>query len=167
MSFFIIPSGESYCNDRHKVFRESKNIYERMVFYYGNYKNRAASCWQGSHRKSGDQAESPKVNLLTDIQAKLQAGKDAGYAQWAKVFNLKQKAPFLTDLLESSGEIRLTAEEHAAFTQYLHLVRQRDDMERKQIYFRGYTGAVAYLRKIIRWRCRKVMEALVKKFKTT
>ena len=38
------------------------------------------------------QAEPPKVNLLVDIQAKLQAGKGAGYARWAKVFNLKQMA---------------------------------------------------------------------------
>ncbi|MBR9938022.1 hypothetical protein KE513_11005 [Oscillospiraceae bacterium Marseille-Q3528] len=42
----------------------------------------------------------------------------------------------------------MTAKEHAAFTQYLHLVRQRDDMERQQIYFRGHTDAVAYLKKI-------------------
>lgn len=115
-------------------------------------------------KRSGRVAEGQSAD---GHSGKIAGRKDAGYAQWAKVFNLKQKAPFLTDLLESSGEIRLTAEEHAAFTQYLHLVRQRDDMERKQIYFRGYTGAVAYLRKIIRWRCRKVMEALVKKFKTT
>ena len=65
-----------------------------------------------------------------------------------KISDLKQKAPFPSDLLDGSGEIRLTAEEHAAFTQYLHLVRQRDDMERQQIYFRGQTDAVAYLRKI-------------------
>ena len=32
------------------------------------------------------------VNLLVDIQAKLQAGKGAGYERWAKVFNLKQMA---------------------------------------------------------------------------
>ena len=31
----------------------------------------------------------PKVNLLVDIQAKFQAGKGAGYARWAKTFNLK------------------------------------------------------------------------------
>ena len=65
-----------------------------------------------------------------------------------KISDLKQKALFLSDLLDGSGEIRLTAEEHVAFTQYLHLVRQRDDMERQQIYFRGHTDAVAYLRKI-------------------
>ena len=29
MFFFIIPSGESYCNDRSKEFSETKNIYER------------------------------------------------------------------------------------------------------------------------------------------
>lgn len=42
----------------------------------------------------------------------------------------------------------MTDKEHAAFTQYLHLVRQRDDMERQQIYFRGHTDVVAYLRRI-------------------
>ena len=65
-----------------------------------------------------------------------------------KISDLKQQAPFLTDLLQSSGEIRLSAEEHAAFTEYLHLVRQRDNMERQQIYFRGHTDAVSYLKKI-------------------
>ena len=44
-------------------------------------------------KKTVTQAEPPKVNLLVDIQAKLQAGKGAGYARWAKVFNLKQMAP--------------------------------------------------------------------------
>ena len=43
-------------------------------------------------RKPVKQADPPKVNLLVDIQAKLQAGKGAGYARWAKVFNLKQMA---------------------------------------------------------------------------
>nr|WP_270257731.1 hypothetical protein [Coprococcus catus] len=45
-------------------------------------------------------------------------------------------------------ELRNENEEYAAFTQYLHLVRQRDNMERQQIYFRGHTDAVAYLKKI-------------------
>ena len=42
----------------------------------------------------------PKVNLLVDIQAKLQAGKGAGYARWAKVFNLKQMAQTVNFLTE-------------------------------------------------------------------
>ena len=46
------------------------------------------------------QADPPKVNLLVDIQAKLQAGKGAGYARWAKVFNLKQMAQTMNYLTE-------------------------------------------------------------------
>ena len=51
-------------------------------------------------KKSVAQPEPPKVNLLVDIQAKLQAGKGAGYAQWAKVFNLKQMAQTMNYLSE-------------------------------------------------------------------
>ena len=62
------------------------------------------------------QAE-PKVNLLVDIQAKLQAGKGAGYARWAKVFNLKQMAQTVNFLTEHQlldyGEL---AEKAAAVT---------------------------------------------------
>ena len=45
-------------------------------------------------------ADPPKVNLLVDIQAKLQAGKGAGYARWASVFNLKQMAQTMNYLTE-------------------------------------------------------------------
>ena len=51
-------------------------------------------------KKSIVQPEPPKVNLLVDIQAKLQAGKGAGYARWAKVFNLKQMAQTVNFLTE-------------------------------------------------------------------
>ena len=41
-----------------------------------------------------------KVNLLIDIQAKLQSGKGSGFERWVKVFNLKEAVKmlnFLTD----------------------------------------------------------------------
>lgn len=41
------------------------------------------------------------VNLLVDIQAKLQAGKGKGYERWAKVFNLKEAAKTLNFLVEN------------------------------------------------------------------
>lgn len=53
-----------------------------------------------SRKQPAPQAVLPKVNLLVDIQAKLQAGKGAGYARWAKVFNLKQMAQTLNYLSE-------------------------------------------------------------------
>ena len=60
-----------------------------------------------------------------DIMMELRNENEEYLELLQKISDLKQQAPFLTDLLESSGEIRLTAEEHTAFTQYLHLVRQR------------------------------------------
>ena len=53
-------------------------------------------------KNSAVQPEPPKVNLLVDIQAKLQAGKGAGYARWAKVFNLKQMAQTMNYLSENN-----------------------------------------------------------------
>ena len=50
-----------------------------------------------SYRKSSD-----KINLLVDIQAKLQAGKGPGYERWAKVFNLKQMAQTINFLTENN-----------------------------------------------------------------
>ena len=61
------------------------------------------------------QNHSSKVNLLIDIQAKLQAGKGVGYEKWAKVFNLKEAAKtlnFLTDNgLTDYDELAARAEE--------------------------------------------------------
>ena len=51
-------------------------------------------------RKKANKSPQSHINLLVDIQAKLQDGKGAGYEHWAKIFNLKQMAQtinFLTD----------------------------------------------------------------------
>ena len=53
-------------------------------------------------KKTVTQAEPLKINLLVDIQAKLQAGKGAGYTRWAKVFNLKQMAQTMNYLSENN-----------------------------------------------------------------
>ncbi len=54
------------------------------------------------------------VNLLVDIQAKMQAGKGKGYERWAKVFNLKEAAKTLNFLVENGvtdyGELETRAE---------------------------------------------------------
>ena len=42
-----------------------------------------------------------KVNMLIDIQAKLAAGKGAGYEHWAKIFNLKEAAKTLNFLIDN------------------------------------------------------------------
>ena len=71
----------------------------------GTAKQKSVRCWleKSKHtprKNTTVQPEPPKVNLLVDIQAKLQAGKGAGYARWAKVFNLKQMAQTVNFLTE-------------------------------------------------------------------
>lgn len=54
-----------------------------------------------SKNKTGINQQS-RVNLLVDIQAKLQSGKGASYERWAKVFNLKQMAQTINFLSENN-----------------------------------------------------------------
>ena len=84
-------------------------------------------------RKRRTAAAPQKVNLLVDIQAKLQAGKGAGYAQWAKVFNLKQMAKTLNYLTEH-GLLEYAALEEqtkAATDQYRQLSNQLKAIEKR------------------------------------
>lgn len=53
-------------------------------------------------RKKVKENSQSHVNLLVDIQAKLQAGKGAGYERWAKIFNLKQMAQTINFLTENN-----------------------------------------------------------------
>ncbi len=54
-----------------------------------------------SRSKAPRREAARKVNLLIDIQEKLQAGKGPGYERWAKVFNLKQMAQTINFLSEN------------------------------------------------------------------
>ena len=72
-------------------------------------------------KKCGIQTEPPKVNLLVDIQAKLQAGKGVGYERWAKVFNLKQMAQTMNYLTEHNLlDYEVLEEKAAAATAHHH-----------------------------------------------
>lgn len=79
------------------------------------------------------QPEPKTVNLLVDIQAKLQAGKSAGYARWAKVFNLKQMAKTMNYLTEN-GLLEYTAlseKAQAATERYNTLAAQIKSAEKR------------------------------------
>lgn len=70
----------------------------------------------GTRVRSSSRSKAPekKVNLLIDIQARLQAGKGAGYERWAKLFNLKQAAQTLAYLSEHNLLEYAQLEEQAA-----------------------------------------------------
>ena len=65
-------------------------------------------------KRSMDISAKPSGSLLIDIQAKLQEGKGAGYARWAKNFNLKQLSQTLIYLEENGLLDRGILEERTA-----------------------------------------------------
>ena len=83
-------------------------------------------------------------DIVTDLRRTSE--EYAGIQQ--QISDLKKRFPCILKVMEDKGEIHLTAEEHAAFVQCLRLSRKLDDMERMQLYFRGHTDAVAYLKRI-------------------
>ena len=86
---------------------------------------------QSKKRKPAPKQE--KINLLVDIQAKLQQGKGAGYERWAKVFNLKQMAQTMNYLSEHgllsydalSKKADEAAAHHAELSQKIKSTEQR------------------------------------------
>ncbi|MGM9553885.1 MAG: DUF6664 family protein [Faecousia sp.] len=82
-------------------------------------------------------------DIVTDLR---KTGEECADIQ-QQISDPKQRFPCIMKVMEDKGELHLTAEEHAAFVQCLQLLRKPDDMERLQLYFRGHTDAVAYLKK--------------------
>lgn len=80
------------------------------------------------YRKNPD-----KINLLVDIQAKLQAGKGPGYERWAQVFNLKQMAQTINFLTENNitDYETLVEKTKAATDRYHELSQQIKDLEKR------------------------------------
>lgn len=74
-----------------------------------------------------------KINLLVDIQTKLQAGKGPGYERWAKVFNLKQMAQTINFLTENNitDYETLVEKTKAATDRYHELSQQIKELEKR------------------------------------
>ncbi|MDD2438535.1 MAG: relaxase/mobilization nuclease domain-containing protein, partial [Massilibacteroides sp.] len=86
-------------------------------------------------KQNRSKIDSKKISLLVDIQAKLQAGKGAGYERWAKIFNLKQMAKTIAFLEENKIENyeELVKMSQAAAAEFQQISKQIKNIE-EQIY---------------------------------
>ena len=106
--------GEGYSEDELKSAILGKNVHTPKA--------------KKPYRKNPD-----KINLLVDIQARLQAGKCPGYERWAKVFNLKQMAQTINFLTENNitDYETLVEKTKAATDRYHELSQQIKDLEKR------------------------------------
>lgn len=83
-------------------------------------------------------------DIVTDLRE-----NNGDYADLQQqISDMKQQYPVIMEVMEGSGEIHLSAQEHDVFTQFLRLRRKLNDIEREQLYFWGHADAIAYLGKI-------------------
>ncbi len=74
----------------------------------------------------GRLADSRRVNLVIDIQAKIQAGKGPAYQRWATVYNLKQMAAAVQYLHEHGLMEYATLEKRTAeATEHFHALSEK------------------------------------------
>lgn len=110
----------------------------------------------GRQKKTRRETQEKPISLLVDVQAKLQAGKGAGYANWAKKFNLRQMAQTLNWLSDHGIQdfAELSAKVEAASAERRELLRQARAAEKR-------LNEISALRKqvVAYARTRKVFEA--------
>jgi hypothetical protein len=86
---------------RHLAFRGAgQKKFTRCDTLKGDYTDQAILERIAGKRVVTPPKSAQKISLLIDIQQKIQAGKGAGYAQFAKIFNLKAMAKTLIYLQE-------------------------------------------------------------------
>jgi len=84
----------------------------------------------------------------SDILVDLGKNNEEYIAVRESLDEMKERYPFIEAVLEGEGAISLTIEEHKILTGYFSLHMDVDEMERQQIYFRGHTDCIAYLKRI-------------------
>ena len=106
------------------------------------------SAEQDSYYNLVERIEDAFPEIDSDIVMDLSSTDDEYAALQEKLKKLQKDFPAIVKVVEGSGAVSLTANEHKALTQYLDVKTEMEDMERKQIYFRGHTDNFAYLKRI-------------------
>lgn len=88
------------------------------------------------------------AEIDNDIMLDLRYTSEKYVGLQKRLSKIRRENPFIDRVLKDDAEVHLTAEEHVKLVKFFRLYRELDDMERLQIYFRGHTDAVAYLKRI-------------------
>ena len=83
-----------------------------------------------------------------EIVVKMSHTNEKYAAMRKKVTDMQETHPFIPAVMDSDKAITMTTEEHQILLQYLDLIREMEDVERRQIYFRGHSDCFAYLKRI-------------------
>jgi hypothetical protein len=105
------------------------------------------SAEQDSYYNLAERIKDAFPEIDSDISTGL-SGSDEYAALQEEMRQLQRDFPAIAKAVEGVGAISLTNHEHAALVRYLSVKSEMEDLERRQIYFRGHTDGFAYLKKI-------------------
>lgn len=88
------------------------------------------------------------MEIDSDIMVDLRKQDTVYLSYCQQLGELEKMYPFILQVTEEKEEISLTKEEHGILVEYFKIALKKDNIERKQIYFRGHTDGYAYLKKI-------------------
>ena len=88
------------------------------------------------------------AEIENDITVDLRKSNEEYYSLYRNISELKEKHPFIQNVMEGDGELSLSSEEHDILTRFFKLQFRLESMERQHIYFRGHTDSVSYLKKV-------------------
>lgn len=88
------------------------------------------------------------MEIDNDIIVDLRNQDDSYLMLCRQMGDMEKEYPFILNITEGVGDISLTEEEHKILVEYFRFSLKKDNIERKQIYFRGHTDGYVYLKKI-------------------
>ncbi|HHZ07055.1 MAG TPA: hypothetical protein GX401_09830 [Clostridiales bacterium] len=101
-----------------------------------------------SYYDLAERIEDAFSEIENDITVDFRENNKEYAALYQKISDLKAAHPIISKIMEGEGDISLTAEEHKAVAEYFRLQFKLESMEREQLYFRGHTDCIAYLKKV-------------------
>lgn len=78
----------------------------------------------------------------SDIVMSLRESNEEYAVIYEKISDIKKQFPVIAKIMEGTGEIHMTAEEHAAFIQCYHLLQKLDDMLCVLIHFEIHVSSL-------------------------
>jgi len=106
------------------------------------------SAAQDSYYNLVERIEDAFPEIDSAIVSDLASANEKYAALREEISKLQKDYPTIVKVAEGSGAVNLSAEEHEALTRYFDVKSGMEDLERRQIYFRGHTDNFAYLKKI-------------------
>ena len=106
------------------------------------------SAWNDAYYDLAKRIDDDFSDIDSNICVDLRESNDEYNEMRREVMKIQDDFPAILQVIENDGDVCLSAEESKALVRCLQIMFDMEDMERKQIYFRGHTDCIAYLKKI-------------------